>query len=67
MCVVSGKTSQKFQNIVDSHIIIATLHGAKQVIVKLRHVNSLVKYKVVYLPVPWMVKCEDAADGLKCL
>ncbi len=32
-----------------------------------RFVNSLVKHKVVYLPVPWMVKCEDAADHLKHL
>jgi hypothetical protein len=49
--VVSGKTSQKFWNIVDCHVIDATLHGAKQVMVKLRHVNSLVKHKVVYLPI----------------
>jgi hypothetical protein len=39
----------------------------KQVMVKLRHVNSLVEHKVVYLPVLQMVKCEDAADRLKCL
>jgi hypothetical protein len=35
--------------------------------VKLRHMNSLVEHKVVYLPVPQMVKCEDAADHLKRL
>jgi hypothetical protein len=31
--VVSGKTSQKIWNIVDCHVINATLHGAKQVMV----------------------------------
>ncbi len=65
--VVSGKMSQKFWNIVDCHVINVTLHGAKQVMVKLRHVKSLVKHKVVYLPIPQMVKCEDAADHLKRL
>jgi hypothetical protein len=35
--------------------------------VKLRHVNNLVEHKVVYLPIPRMVKCEDAADCLKRL
>jgi hypothetical protein len=35
--------------------------------VKLRHVNSLVKHKVVYLLILWMVKCKDAADRLKHL
>jgi hypothetical protein len=67
MRAVSGKTSQKFWNIVDCHIINAIMHGAKQVMVKLRHVNSLVKHKGVYLPVLWMVKCKDVADHLKCL
>jgi hypothetical protein len=65
--VVSGKTSQKFWNIVNCHVINVTLHGTKQVMVKLRHVNSLVEHKVVYLPVPQMVKCEDAANRLKHL
>ena len=52
---------------VNYHVINATLHGTKQVMVKLRHVNSLVKHKVVYLPIPRMVECKDAADRLKCL
>ncbi len=59
--------SQKFWNIINCYVINVTLHGTKQVMVKLRHVNSLVKHKVVYLPVLWMVKCKDAADHLKCL
>jgi hypothetical protein len=48
-------------------IINATLHGTKQMMVKLTHVNSLVKHKVVYLPIPQMVKYKDAADHLKSL
>jgi hypothetical protein len=35
--------------------------------VKLRHVNRLVEYKVVYLPVSQLVKCKVTADQLKCL
>jgi hypothetical protein len=67
MHVVSGKTSQKFLKIVDCHGINETLHGAKQVMVKLKHVNSLVKHKVIYMPVSRKVKCKGAADCLKRL
>ncbi len=67
MHFVSGKTSQKFQNIIDCHVINAALHGAKQVMVEMRHVDCLMEHKVVYLPVSWMVKCKDAADSYKCL
>ncbi len=35
--VVSGKTNQKFWNIVNCHVINAALHGTKQMMVKLRH------------------------------
>ncbi len=59
--------SQNFWNIVNCHIIDATLHGTKLVMVKLRHVNSLVEHKVVSLPIPRMVKCKDTADHLKRL
>ncbi len=62
MRVVSGKTSQKFWDIVDCHVINAALHGAKQVIVELWHVDRMIEHKVVYLPVSWMVECKDAAD-----
>jgi hypothetical protein len=67
MCFVSGKMSKKFWNIVKCHVINATLHGTKQVMVKLMRVNSLVERKVIYLLVPQMVKCEDADDHLKHL
>jgi hypothetical protein len=67
VCVVSGEANQKYRNIVDCHTINATLHGANQVMVKLRHVNCLVEHKVVYLPVSQMVDCKDPTDHLKCL
>ncbi len=62
MRVISGKTSQKVWDIVDCHINNVALHGAKQVMVKLWHVDCLMEHKVEYLPVSWMVKYKDASD-----
>ncbi len=49
MHAVIGKTSQRFWNIIDCHIINATLHGAMQVMIKLRHVNSSVLVNPLFL------------------
>ncbi len=50
MRVVSEKMIQKFWNIVDCHVINVTLHGAKQVMVELRHVDCLMEHKVDTCP-----------------
>ncbi len=67
MLVVSGKRIQKNWDIIDPHVINVALHGAKQVMVELWHVDCLRKNKVIYLPISWMVKCKDATDCFECL
>jgi hypothetical protein len=46
MRLVSGFDRQKFWRLVKDHIIHATLHGAKKVMVKMRHVDSLIDNQV---------------------
>ena len=45
---------QKLWNIVDDNVINSTLHGAKQVVVKVGDLYGLVDNKMVYLSSQWM-------------
>jgi len=49
MRVVSRVVRQKFRRLVDGHVINLTLHWAKEVVVKVRYMDSLVNHNVIYL------------------
>jgi hypothetical protein len=49
MRVVSGVVRQKFRRLVDGHVINSTLHWAKEMVVKMRDMYSLVDHNVIYL------------------
>jgi len=49
MRVVSGVVYQKFSHLVDGHVINSTLHWAKEMVVKVGYMNSLVNHNVVNL------------------
>jgi hypothetical protein len=45
MRLVSGVWHQKFWCVINGHAIHAALHGAKQVVIKMRYVTGLVVYQ----------------------
>ncbi len=49
MRVVSGVVRQKCRCLVDDHIINSTLHWAKEMVVKVGYMNSLVNHNVINL------------------
>ena len=49
MHVVSGVMRQKFRRLVNDHVINSTLHWAKEMVVKVRYMDSLVNHNVIYL------------------
>ena len=67
MRIFSGVTCQKFRDIVHGHVIPTTLHWAKEVMVKIRHADRLMKHQVIDIAVRRMVKSKDAADRVKGL
>ena len=54
MHLVSGVRQQKFWCVINGHVIHAALHGAKQVVIKMRYVNGLVYQKQERPPVRWV-------------
>ena len=54
MRLVSGVRHQKFWCVVNGHVIHAALHRAKQVVIKMWYVNSLVDQKQERPPVRWV-------------
>ena len=54
MRLVSGVRHQKFWCVINGHVIHAALHGAKQVVIKMWYVNSLVDQKQERPPVRWV-------------
>ena len=55
MRLVSGVRHQKFRCVINGHVIHAALHGAKQVVIKVWYVNSLlVDQKQERPPVRWV-------------
>ena len=54
MRLVSGVRRQKFRRFVNDHVIHATLHRAKKVMVKVWHVDSLVNDQVERPPCLWV-------------
>ena len=54
MRLVSGVRHQKFRCVINGHVIHAALHGAKQVVIKMWYVNSLVDQKQERPPVRWV-------------
>ncbi len=49
MRVVSGVVRQKFRRLVDGHVINLALHWAKEMVVKVGYMNSLVNHNVINL------------------
>jgi phage baseplate assembly protein gpV len=49
MRVVSGVVRQKFRRLVDGHVINSTLHWAKEMVVKVGDMDSLVNHNVINL------------------
>jgi hypothetical protein len=49
MRVVSGVVHQKFRRLVIGHVINSTLHWAKEMVVKVGYMNSLVNHNVINL------------------
>jgi len=49
MHVVSGVVRQKFRRFIDDHVINLTLHWAKEMVVKVGYMNSLVNHNVINL------------------
>ena len=54
MAVVGQGLHQEVWNVVDDYVIYSTLHGAKQVVVKVGDMYGLVDNKMVYLSSHWM-------------
>ena len=50
MRLVSGVKHQKLWCVINGHVIHAALHGAKQVVIKMRYVNGLVYQKQEHPP-----------------
>jgi hypothetical protein len=51
MRLVSGVRHQKLWCVINGHVIHAALHGAKQVVIKMRYMNGLVYRKQERPPV----------------
>ncbi len=49
MRVVSGVVRQEFRRLVDGHVINSTLHWAKEMVVKVGDMDSLVNHNVINL------------------
>ena len=64
MRLVSGVRHQKFWCVINGHVIHAALHGAKQVVIKMWYVNSLVDQKQERPPVRWVGVGYSARNGL---
>jgi len=64
MRLVSGFDRQKFWRLVNDHVIHAALHRAKQVMVKVRDVDSLVDHQVERPPGLWVSVSYHSANGL---
>ena len=54
MAVVSWGLHQELWNVVDDYVIYSTLHGAKQVMIKVGDLYGLVDNKMLYLSSHWM-------------
>jgi len=55
MRLVSGVRCQKFWQVVNDHVIHATLHRAKSVVVKVWNVNCLMNNQVERPPHSWVI------------
>jgi len=63
MLVVSGVVRQKFRHLVDGHVINSTLHWAKEMVVKVRFMYSLVNHNVIYLTGQMVIIGECTTNG----
>ena len=54
MAVVGRVLHQELWNVVDDYVIYSTLHGGKQVMIKVGDLYGLVYNKMVYLSSHWM-------------
>ena len=63
MRLVSGVWCQKFWQVVNDHVIHATLHRAKKVVVKVWDVDCLVNNQVEHPPRLWVIIGTHATYG----
>ena len=54
MAVLGRGLHKEHWNVVGDYVIYSTLHGAKQVVVKVGDLYGLVDNKMVYLSIHWM-------------
>ena len=54
MAVVGRGLHQELWSVVDDYVIYSTLHGAKQVMIKVGDLYGLLDNKMVYLSCHWM-------------
>jgi len=63
MRVVSEVVRQKFRRLIDGHVINSTLHWAKEMVVEVRDMDSLVNHNVINLTGHRVIIGKRTANG----